>query len=170
MGWFSTTRLDSLECLFMEQIKDLYDAEQRLTTALPGAIEAAHNPSLRQALTKHLHETENQVHRLERIFDTMDLDPEAKTCEAMKGLIYEAKEAIDAEGEQHVKDAALIAAAQRIEHYEMAGYGTARELARTLGMAYAVQLLQESLDEEKMADRTLTALAEQEINVQAVLT
>ena len=169
MGLFSSTHLDSLECLFMDQIRDLYDAEQRLTKALPKVAAAASTTSLKTAINEHLRETENHVSRLERVFAIMGKDPEAKTCEAMKGLIAEGEEAIGAEGDPDVKDAALIAAAQRVEHYEMAGYGTARSIAQRLGKRDAAELLQDTLDEEKAADKKLTELAEREINAHAAM-
>jgi ferritin-like metal-binding protein YciE len=169
MGLFSNLQLNSLECLFMEQIQDLYDAEQRLTKALPKLIEAAHCNSLKTAVRNHLRETENHVNRLEKVFRIMGKDPATKTCEAMKGLIAEGQEAIDAKGSPDVKDAALIAAAQRVEHYEIAGYGTARSLAQRLGRDNAAQLLQETLDEEKAADQKLTEVAEQEVNAHATM-
>jgi ferritin-like metal-binding protein YciE len=171
MGLFSSTRFDSFDDLFVDQLQDLYDAEQRLVEALPNMAAAAHDQGLKNAFRQHLRETENQVNRLERVFQSIGLEPEAKTktCYAMKGLISEADETIDAEGDPDVKDAALIAAAQRVEHYEITGYGTARAFARRLGKHQAAQLLQDTLDEEEAADQKLTQLAESTINQQAAM-
>ncbi len=168
MSWFTSTQLDSLDDLFLDQIQDLYDAEQRLVQALPKMADAAHQQSLKGAFQNHLRETQNQVKRLERVFQAVGQAPKAKTCEAMKGLVAEGQEAIDAEGDPDVKDAALIAAAQRVEHYEIAAYGTARTFARRLGKESAVRLLDETLAEEKSADQKLTQLAESGINQKAV--
>eukprot|EP00913_Durusdinium_trenchii_P005673 g5291.t1 len=147
--------------------EDLYDAEQRLTKALPKMKDAAASAELKQAFEQHLKETEGQVRRLEQVFDLIGKKAEAKTCEAMKGLIAEGEEVIDAKGNESVKDAALIASAQRVEHYEMAGYGAARSFARQLGLDQVARLLQETLDEEGSADKKLMQLAEQSINLQA---
>jgi ferritin-like metal-binding protein YciE len=160
-------RLDCFDDLFLEQIKDLYDAEQRLIKALPKMAETAHNADLRAGFESHLHETEGQARRLERIFQLLGKEAESKTCYAMKGLIEEGEEVIDATGDPDVKDAALIAAAQRVEHYEIAGYGSAHTFAERLGMPEAARLLQETLQEEKEADRKLTQIAESHINAQA---
>jgi len=151
----------------VEQLQDLYDAEQRLVSALPKMAKAAHNPALRSAFEQHLRETQNQVNRLERVFQMLGQGSEAKTCEAMKGLVEEGSEIISADGNPDVKDAALIAAAQRVEHYEIAGYGTARTFAQRLGKQDAARLLQETLDEEAATDKKLTQLAETNINAQA---
>lgn len=167
MGLFTSTEFNSLEDLFCDQIQDLYDAEQRLTKALPKMAGAAESPQLQKAFEQHLRETENQINRLERVFALLNKDVESKTCEAMKGLIAEGDEVIQAKGDPDVKDAALIAAAQRVEHYEMAGYGTARTFAQRLGLQEAAQLLQETLNEEGATDHKLTELAEQAINVKA---
>jgi ferritin-like metal-binding protein YciE len=167
MGLFSNLQLDSFETLFTEQLQDLYDAEQRLVKALPKMAQAAHNPSLRSAFEDHLRETKTHVSRLERVFQSMGQQPKTKTCEAMKGLVEEGSEAIDAKGDPNVKDAALIAAAQRVEHYEMAGYGTVRTFAERLGKKDAARLLQETLDEEGAADRKLTQIAESVVNPKA---
>lgn len=168
MGLFSTTQLDSFETLFIDQLQDLYDAEQRLVKALPKMADAAHDPSLKTAFQQHLRETQNHVTRLERVFQSMGRQAAAKTCDAMKGLISEGQEVISAGGDADVKDAALIAAAQRVEHYEIAGYGCVRTFAQRLGKPDAARLLQETLDEEAAADKKLTQIAEQSINRQAV--
>lgn len=169
MGLFGGKRLDSLEDLLIDQLKDLYDAEQRITKALPKMAAAAHSPSLKTAFLDHLRETEGQIVRLERVFTSLGKTASAVTCQAMKGLIAEGDEAVAAEGDPAVKDAALIAAAQRVEHYEMAGYGCVRTFARQLGKTEAAQLLQETLDEEGATDKKLTALAEMSINRDAKL-
>jgi ferritin-like metal-binding protein YciE len=168
MGLFSSANFDSLETLFIDQLQDLYDAEQRLVKALPKMAEAAHNQPLKMAFQQHLRETENHVKRLERVFQIMGRSAEAKTCEAMKGLIDEGQQVISATGDPDVKDAGLIAAAQRVEHYEIAGYGTARTFAQRLGKNDAARLLQETLNEEGATDKKLTQLAEQHVNAEAV--
>jgi ferritin-like metal-binding protein YciE len=167
MGLFSSHEFNSLEDLFLEQISDLYDAEQRLTEALPKMAEAAHSPALKNAFQNHLRETKGHVSRLERIFKQLGKTAERETCAAMKGLIAEGSEMIDAKGDPHVKDAALIAAAQRVEHYEMAGYGTVKAFAKQLGRTEIASELQKTLDEEGNADKLLTQIAEQEANVQS---
>ena len=161
------SELNSLHDLFVEQLQDLYDAEQRLTKALPEMIEAAHCGDLKQALQAHLEETERQIERLEHVFEEIGETAEAKTCQAMKGLIAEGEEVIKAKGNAEVRDAALIAAAQRVEHYEIAGYGTCRAFAQRLGFERAAEMLQETLDEESGADRKLTEIAEQTVNAEA---
>jgi ferritin-like metal-binding protein YciE len=168
MGLFASTKeYNSLESLFVDQLRDLYDAEQRLTKALPKMADAAHNTSLKGAFQQHLRETQNQVHRLERVFQSLGQKAGSETCEAMKGLIAEGETVLNARGDPDVRDAALIAAAQRVEHYEISGYGTARTFAQRLGRHEAVRLLQETLDEESATDKKLTQLAEQSINPKA---
>jgi len=167
MGLFSSMTLNSLNDLFVAQIQDLYDAEQRLTQALPKMAEAASSPRLRSAFQQHLRETEQHVARLEKVFGTIGATPERETCDAMKGLIAEGDEAISATGEPSVKDAALIAAAQRVEHYEIAGYGTVRTLAEQLGRPEVARILQQTLDEEGACDKKLTEIAESSVNVNA---
>jgi ferritin-like metal-binding protein YciE len=167
MGLFTNIKLNSFDDLLVEQLQDLYDAEQRLTKALPKMAEAAHSPGLKGAFNEHLRQTQGHVTRLEQVFRMVHQSPQAKTCEAMKGLIQEGQEAIDASGQADVKDAALIAAAQRVEHYEIAGYGCARTFAQRLGRRDAAQILQQTLDEEAATDKKLTSLAEQSINPKA---
>jgi len=159
-------KLDSLHDVFVEELKDLYNAETQLTKALPRMAKAATSQELRTAFENHLSETERQVERLETIFRQLETSPKGKKCKAMTGLIEEGKDVIDADGANAVKDAALIAAAQRVEHYEIAGYGTVRTYAQLLGFDEAANLLQETLDEEAAADEKLTGLA-QNINVEA---
>jgi ferritin-like metal-binding protein YciE len=168
MGLFSSKQLNSMQDLLIDQLQDLYDAEQRLTKAIPKMAEAASNQMLKSAFQQHLRETQNQVSRLERAFQKLESAAQAKTCEAMKGLIAEGDEVIGAKGDPDVKDAALIAAAQRVEHYEIAGYGTARTFAQRLGRQDVAQLLQQTLDEEAATDKKLTQLAERNINEKAV--
>jgi ferritin-like metal-binding protein YciE len=167
MGLFSSMTLNSLNDLFVVQIEDLYDAEQRLTKALPKMAEAASSKTLKSAFKDHLRETEQHVTRLEKIFGVMGVTPRRETCEAMKGLIAEGDEVIGAGGDPAVKDAALIAAAQRVEHYEMAGYGTVRTLAQQLGQEEIARILQQTLDEEGACDKKLTAIAESSVNAGA---
>ena len=161
------TELNSLRDLLLNQIEDLYDAENRLVDALPKMADAAHSPQLKAAFQSHLEETRGHVGRLEQVFEALAHPPKRETCQAMKGLIAEGEEAIKAKGDPAVRDAALIAAAQRVEHYEMAGYGTARTLARQLAYDRPATVLQETLEEEKAADRKLTTIAESSVNTQA---
>ena len=160
-------KLRSLKDLYVEQLRDLYSAESQLLIALPKMAKAANAPQLNRAFMDHLDETRGQVERLEAIFGTLGASPKGKKCKAMEGLIEEGKETISEDAEPSVKDAALIAAAQRVEHYEMAGYGCARTFARLLGHDEAIDLLQETLAEEGSADRKLTKLAETVINIKA---
>jgi ferritin-like metal-binding protein YciE len=159
--------LNDLNDLLVEQLKDLYNAEAQLTKALPKMAKAATSPELKQAFQTHLAETEEHINRLEQVFEELGESAKGKTCKAMKGLVEEAKEAIEEEAEDSVKDAALIAAAQRVEHYEIAGYGTVRTYAKMLGQDQAAKLLQQTLDEEGKTDKLLTQLAEACINQMA---
>lgn len=160
-------KLESLRELYLEELADIYNAEQQLLKALPKMAEAADNPQLRMAFENHLDETKGQVRRLEGIIDGLDEKPKAKTCKAMKGLIEEGNEMVKMRGDSAVVDAGLIAAAQRVEHYEIAAYGCARAYAELLGDDAAVSSLQASLDEEKEADELLNNLAKQVINLHA---
>jgi ferritin-like metal-binding protein YciE len=160
-------KLESLHDLYVEELKDLYSAENQLLTALPKMAKAASAPELEAAFTGHLEETRGHVERLDRIFKTLGASPKGKKCKAMEGLIEEGKEVMEEDAEPAVMDAALIAAGQRVEHYEMAGYGCVRTFARLLGEEDAADLLQETLDEEGAADKKLTELAETVINVEA---
>jgi ferritin-like metal-binding protein YciE len=160
-------KLRSLQDLYVEELKDLYSAESQLLTALPKMAKAASAPELSKAFKDHLKETEGQVKRLETIFEKLATSPKGKKCKAMEGLVEEGKETISEDADPSVKDAGLIAAAQRVEHYEMAGYGCVRTFARLLGHDDAADLLQETLDEEGAADKKLTKLAETVINVEA---
>ena len=167
MGLFTTKELNSMEDLLCDQLGDLYDAEQRLTRALPKMAGAAHDPKLKAGIEQHLKETEGQVRRLEEAFKLLGKEPKAVTCDAIKGLISEGEEVIKASGDPDVKDAALIAASQRVEHYEIAGYGCARNFALRNGSQSVAALLQETLDEEKATDQKLTEMAEASINPKA---
>jgi ferritin-like metal-binding protein YciE len=160
--------LDSLDKLFLEELKDVYNAEKQILRALPRMAKAADSPDLRQAFTTHLRETEGQVKRLERIFKELGQAPRGKKCKGMEGLLEEGKEVLEEEGEPAVLDAALIASAQRVEHYEIAAYGCLRTYAQLLGYSEAEQLLQQTLEEEEAADKKLTNLGETGINRAAV--
>jgi ferritin-like metal-binding protein YciE len=167
MGLFSSTKFTNLEDLFVEQIQDLYDAEHRLVDALPKMAKAATSPELRSAFQHHLAQTENHVKRLETVFQEIGKDSNRVSCEGIKGLIKEGEEVVEAKGDSNVKDTALVAAAQRVEHYEMAGYGCARSFAEWLGRDDVAQLLQQTLNEEGEADKTLTNIAQLNLNPQA---
>ncbi|KAA0131566.1 ferritin-like domain-containing protein [Gimesia chilikensis] len=164
MGLFTSKEFTSLEDLFVDQIQDLYDAENRLVEAIPQMAEAATTQELKTAFQSHLGETKEHVKRLEAVFKGLDREPKRVSCEAMKGLIKEGEEIVQAKGDPHVIDAALIAAAQRVEHYEIAGYGSARNFAQRLGKARLAEILQETLDEEGNADKILTQVAEESTN------
>jgi len=160
-------KANSLRDLYVEQLKDLYDAEHQLIKALPKLAEASSSDELRNAFEEHLDKTRQHAQRIEQIFEGMGQKAKAQKCKGMEGLVKEGSEVIkeeDIDGE--VKDAALIAAAQRVEHYEIAGYGTVRTYANLLGENEAANLLQQTLDEEKEADQTLNEIAGQ-INVEA---
>ena len=159
-------KANSLHELYLEELKDLYDAENQIIKALPKMVEAASSEELQGALTEHLEVTREQAKRLEQIFQNMGEKLKAEKCKGMEGLIKEGSDILSEDMDEDVKDAAIISAAQRIEHYEMAGYGTVRTWANLLGETEAEELLQETLDEEKEADEKLNELAE-EINVQA---
>jgi len=162
-------KLTSLHDLYIAELKDLYDAENRIVKALPKMAEAANSPELRTAFEQHLEQTRGHVDRLEQIFQKMDEAPKGQKCKGMEGLIDEGEEMID-EGDDAppaVSDAALIASAQRVEHYEIAAYGTVRNFARRLGFDDHARLLQQTLDEEGETDKKLTDLAESYINEQA---
>ncbi len=160
-------KLQSLQDLYVEQLQDLYDAENQLVKALPKMAKAASEPQLQQAFEQHLTQTKTHVERIEQIFKTMGSSPKGKSCKAMKGLIEEGEEMIKQRADPSVRDAGLIAAAQRVEHYEIAGYGCVRTYADLLGMADSSALLQQTLNEEGMTDKQLTKLAEQVINLEA---
>ena len=159
--------LESLHDLYVNELKDLYNAENQLLKALPKMAKAADAPELKAAFEEHLEVTRGQVARLETVFADLGVSPKGKKCKAMEGLIEEGKELLEEDADPAVLDGALIAAAQKVEHYEMAGYGCVRTYARLLGYEDAADLLQATLDEEGEADKTLTGLAETVINVEA---
>jgi ferritin-like metal-binding protein YciE len=160
-------KITTMEELFLDEIRDLYDAEKQLTKALPEMANAASAEELRTAFEEHLEQTENHVQRLERIFEELDEKATGKKCAAMTGLIKEGNEVIGATEDTAVRDAGLIAAAQKVEHYEMSGYGSARNHADLLGNDEAARLLDETLFEEQEADERLNDLALNLINEQA---
>jgi ferritin-like metal-binding protein YciE len=156
--------LDSLESLFIEELRDIYNGEKQIIKALPKMAKAAGSPELKQAFTKHLKETEGQVQRLERIFQDLGQAVRGKQCKGLEGILEEGKEILEKESDESMLDAALIAAAQKVEHYEMASYGCLRTYAQLLGRTQAVKLLEQTLAEEEAADKKLTQLGESGIN------
>jgi ferritin-like metal-binding protein YciE len=159
-------KLENLQQLYLKELRDLYSAENQITDALPKLIEAANNSELKNALQEHLNVTQTQIGRLEQIFQTLNEKPTGETCKGMKGVIKEGDEIVSAGNDPSTVDAGIISAAQRVEHYEMAGYGTVRTYAKLLGRDQDSQLLQQTLDEEKEADQTLTQIANT-VNVDA---
>ncbi len=155
-----------LKELYIDELKDLYNAENQLVKALPKMAKAASSDKLQQGFEEHLEQTKNHVQRLEKIFQTLGESPKGKKCKGMEGLIEEGSEVMEEDYEGSVMDAALIGAAQRVEHYEIAGYGTVRTMAETLGESDHVSLLEETLQEEKETDEKLTELASR-INTEA---
>ena len=161
-------KMTSLDELYIDLLKDLYSAENQLVNALPKMVKAASASDLRDAFEGHLRQTKHQAERIERIFaDRGNGSPKGKKCVAMEGLIEEGKEVMQEDMEEDVMDAALIAAAQKVEHYEIAGYGTARTWAQQLGYNRAAELLQETLEEESTANEKLTHIAEGHVNIEA---
>jgi ferritin-like metal-binding protein YciE len=152
--------------LYIDELRDLYNAETQLVKALPKMAKASSNDQLREAFEEHLQQTEEHVSRLEQIFEQLEEKPSGKKCMGMEGLVKEGAEVMDEDYSDEVMDAAVIGAAQRVEHYEIAGYGTVRDMAKLLGEEDHVSLLEETLEEEKQADEKLTELS-QEINPQA---
>jgi ferritin-like metal-binding protein YciE len=159
--------MGSLQDLFVDQLKDLYNAENQLVKALPKLAKSATAEELQTAFTEHLEETKGHVERLTEIFKELGVSPGGKTCKAMKGLVEEGAEMMDEDADPAIMDAGLIAAAQRVEHYEMAGYGCVRSFAKLLGNNQAAKLLQQTLEEEAAADEKLTKLAEKVVNPKA---
>lgn len=159
--------MESLRDLYLDELRDLYSAENQLLKALPKMAKAATSEDLKQAFTDHLEETKGHVQRLEQLFKKLDESPKGKKCKGMEGLLEEGKEMMEEDMQPDVLDAALIAAAQRVEHYEIAGYGCVRTYANLLGDKQSAQLLQQTLDEEGQADKKLTELAEGGINIEA---
>jgi ferritin-like metal-binding protein YciE len=165
MALFSM-KLENLQQLFVKELRDLYDAEDQITQALPKMIEAAHDPELKSALQEHLQVTRQQISRLDQIFQKLNQKATGETCKGMKGVIKEGDEIVSMGGDPSTVDAGIISAAQRVEHYEMAGYGTVRTYAQLLGQNEIARLLQQTLNEEAEADKKLTQLANG-INVEA---
>ena len=166
MGLFSPT-FETLGDLYLNELRDLYSAEKQLLEALPKMAEAASSSQLEKAFAEHLDQTRGHVSRLGQIFDALGEEPSGETCKAMEGLIKEGEDYVKAGGDRDVRDAGLIGAAQRVEHYEIAGYGTARALALRLGESEAADKLQATLEEESEADLKLTEIAEREVNPEA---
>jgi len=158
--------MDALRDLYVEELKDLYSAEKQLVRALPKMAKNAANPDLKEAFQNHLAETEGHVARLEKIFESLESSPRGKKCVGMEGLIEEANELLEEDADEDVVDAGLISKAQYVEHYEIAGYGTVRTWAEILGEDRHVELLQQTLDEEKNADALLSRLS-QGVNIEA---
>lgn len=156
--------LDDLRDLFVDELRDIYDAEHRITKALPKMRKAAGSDELQDAFDLHLQETEGQIARLEQVFDLLDEPAKRKKCDGILGLIEEGQKMMEEDADQSVLDAALVSAAQKVEHYEIASYGTLRTYARLLGQDEVASLLEQTLDEEKATDEKLTSLAEAGIN------
>lgn len=160
--------MKTLEDLFEHQLKDLYSAETQLIAALPKMVKSATDPKLKKAFESHLEETKNHKKRLEDVCKELDIDPKGETCKAMKGLIKETESFINEKKDEDVNNAGLIAEAQRVEHYEISGYGTAVRYAKELGHKKIASVLQETLDEEQGADTKLNDMAEQRLNRKAI--
>jgi len=160
--------LNSLQDLFVHELKDLYSAEQQILQALPKMAEATQHQELKRAFQEHEQMTRDQVRRLDTIADELGMDLKGHKCRGIEGIIKEGEEILKAKGDPSVRDAGLIGAAQRVEHYEIAGYGTARTFARRLGHDRAAQLLQQTLDEEGRTDERLTQIAEGMVNRDAM--
>jgi ferritin-like metal-binding protein YciE len=156
----------TMDELFVDELKDLYSAEKQITRALPKLVKAATSDDLRQAFQSHLQETNGHVTRLEKAFEILGKSPKGKTCVGMKGVLEEGAEVLEDTDKGEVRDAGLISAAQRVEHYEMAGYGSARDFAKLLGQTEIAELLEETLEEEKAADKKLTSISKQ-VNAEA---
>jgi ferritin-like metal-binding protein YciE len=160
--------LDTLEKLYIDELRDLYNAENQLLKALPKMAKGASSPELKDAFEKHLEQTKGHVQRLEELFEQRDESPKGKTCKAMKGLIEEGSEILKEEGEDSVLDAGMIVAAQKVEHYEIASYGSVRTFANLLGKEEEAKVLQATLDEESETNEILNQLAEGIVNEEAL--
>jgi ferritin-like metal-binding protein YciE len=160
-------KLNTLHDLYLNELRNLYNSEQQIMKALPEMAQAASSPELRGALQKHVEESRTQARRLEQIFQKLGQPSKGQKCKGIEGIIEEGKDLRDEDAPPAVSDAALIACAQRVEHYEMAGYGTARSFARRLGFEDHARLLQETLNEESETDKMLTSLADSYINEEA---
>ena len=161
--------LDTLKELYVEELRDLYNAENQLIKALPKMAKEASSDELKEAFEKHLEQTKGHVQRLEQVFEELGEKTKGKTCQAMKGLIEEGSEVLKADGEDSVLDAAIIVAAQKVEHYEIASYGSVRTFAQLLGQNKSAELLQQTLDEESEANELLNKLAEDIVNPEALM-
>lgn len=159
--------VSTMQDLFLDELRDIYHAEKQLLKALPKMARKAGGDDLRQAFESHLEETRGHVERIEEVFETMDVAKRGKTCEAMQGLVEEGREMMEEVEDSRVRDAALITAAQKVEHYEIASYGSLIALARQLGLKEAAGILVKTLEEEKAADGKLTKLAESGVNREA---
>jgi ferritin-like metal-binding protein YciE len=162
-------KLDTLQKLYADELRDLYNAENQLLKALPKMAKAASSEDLKDAFEKHLEQTKGHVERLERVFEELGEKPKGKTCRAMKGLIEEGSEILKEDGEDSVIDAGIIVAAQKVEHYEIASYGSVRTFAHLLGQNKAAELLQTTLDEEAETNQLLNRLAESIVNPEALM-
>ena len=162
-------KLDTLQTLYVDELRDLYNAENQLLKALPKMAKAASSEELKDALEKHLEQTKMHVERLEEVFEEIGEKPKGKTCKAMKGLIEEGSEILHEDGEESVIDAGIIVAAQKVEHYEIASYGSVRTFAQLLGKDRSAELLQTTLDEESGANELLNTLAEDIVNPEALM-
>src|SRR5438105_6644943 len=162
-------KLDTLEKLYISELRDLYSAENQLLKALPKIAKRASSPELKDAFEKHLEQTKGHIERLEQLFEQLDESPKGKTCHGMKGLIEEGSEILEEDGEESVLDAGIIVAAQKVEHYEIASYGSVRTFANLLGQSEAAGLLQATLDEESEANELLNQLAESIVNPEALI-
>jgi ferritin-like metal-binding protein YciE len=160
-------KLENLHQMYLKELRDLYHAEKQIVKALPKMIDAAESSDLRTALTNHLEETRNHVVRLERVFQNQNEEPKTETCKGMEGIIDEGKDIVSHDENVNVRDAGIIAGAQKVEHYEIAAYGSVRTWAEQMGHMQDAQLLQETLNEEKQADAKLTQIAKS-LNVEAV--
>lgn len=161
-------KLNTLEELYISELRDLYSAENQLLKALPKMAKGASSPELKEAFETHLKQTKGHVERLEELFEQRDESPKGKTCHAMKGLIEEGSEILKEQGENSVLDAGMIVAAQKVEHYEIASYGSVRTFANLLGKDEEAELLQSTLDEESETNEILNRLAETVVNPEAI--
>jgi ferritin-like metal-binding protein YciE len=162
-------KLDTLQKLYTDELRDLYNAETQLLKALPKMAKGASSQELKDAFEKHLEQTKTHVERLEEVFEELGEKPRGKTCRAMKGLIAEGSEILEKDGDESVLDAGIIVAAQKVEHYEIAGYGSVRTFAHLLGQNEAAELLQTTLDEESETNEILNKLAETVVNPEALM-
>jgi ferritin-like metal-binding protein YciE len=162
-------KLDTLQKLYTDELRDLYNAETQLLKALPKMAKGASSQELKDAFEKHLEQTKTHIERIEEVFEGLGEKPKGKTCQAMKGLIEEGSEILEQDGEESVLDAGIIVAAQKVEHYEIAGYGSVRTFAHLLGQNEAAELLQTTLDEESETNEILNKLAETVINPEALM-